>query len=105
MTCIQASIVKTLTHKFGDLCLFFWNPSKGDYLGLVWKPKALLTNSFSILDSRHALPLAHVSSGAASGAGPSESEKDSGVVVVNVAKIISEMIETAQGAIGDVIIR
>jgi hypothetical protein len=100
VTGIQAAVVTRLRERFGDSCLFFWNAAQGDLLGLVWKPKPhSQTQSFSILDSRHALPVAAMNTSLVTA-----SDRTNGVCVFNVAKVVSDMVESSEGTIADIII-
>jgi hypothetical protein len=106
VTCIQAAVVDSLRRRFGDIALFFWNAAKGDLLGIVWKPKAFLAHSFSILDCRNVLPIASTGSVAATAAAnTSDGGAKSDCVVMNITKIISDMVAASDGVIADIIIR
>jgi hypothetical protein len=104
VTCIQAAVVDSLRRRFGDIALFFWNAAKGDLLGIVWKPKAFLAHSFSILDCRNALPIASVNAATAA-ANTSDAGAKTDCVVMNITKIISDMVAASDGVIADIIIR
>ena len=79
--------------------MVFWNASRGDIIGLVWKPRSFLAPHFSILDSKDLLM---VPSLGAQNAASSDVTSNDGGAVINVAKIVSEILEIGQGLFGDI---
>ena len=86
---LQAEVLESLQEEFGHLALFFLNNLRGDQLGVRWKPSAFLPARFSMLQCRH-----HYISSGAGGAG--------GVMVLNAASVVAEMVNRANGLVESV---
>ena len=54
---VQEEIVTKLRKQFNDVALFFWDETAGDRLGVMLKPKAFITSTFSSTNSRRKISI------------------------------------------------
>ena len=100
-TSTQAAIVDSLRSHLRDLAVVFWNASRGDIVGLVWKPRAILSSPFSILDSKDLLLVPSLDDTRSTGGSSSSGAMDA-TSVVNIAKVLADVLEIGHGLFGDI---
>lgn len=86
---LQDDVISILRHNFHSIALFFWNHLDGREVQVVFKPRALAPQKFSIVKTRFMMP------------SPSEDDE----LVFNMQEGIAEMVNLADGLIEDVIQR
>ncbi len=88
---IQAETFEKLRIFVEPMAVLFWDEYRGDRIGLVWRPKMFLSNTFTVLQSRFKLAFSTVSN----------MNNKEFTMIPNTAEIINQLIEISNGIITD----
>lgn len=89
---VQAEIVDRLRARFGRMALFFWDCLQGREVGIVWRPRRFESQTLSILEARHKLPIEL-----------SLDSNDGGAfTVVNTTELMADILAACDGTIAEV---
>lgn len=86
---VQESIVKKLRYQFRDVAIFFWDETDGDRVGVMLKPSAFLTSTFSSTTARLRISV-------------TEESKTHSPVLSDISQIAMSMYATGGGCFSDI---
>lgn len=93
---LQTEVMQHLRANFHSQCLFFWNHLEGRNIYVVFRPKAMVPQKFSIMKTHHMLPQASSDSA-------EEAESGSDQLAFNTSEVVAEMMSIGRGLIDQVV--
>ena len=86
---VQEGIVKKLRCQFRDVAIFFWDESDGDRVGVMLKPRAFLSSTFSSTTARQKISI-------------TEESKTRCPALLDISQIAMSMYATGGGCFSDI---
>lgn len=112
---MQAEVMQHLRANFHSQCLFFWNHVEGRNIYVVFRPKILLPQKFSIMKTHHMIPLnimdnvhhndhnnEHNTNDEVSMSSGNNDNNSEPHLLINTTELVSEMMSIGRGLIDQV---
>ena len=93
---LQEEFIEKIRNEFQKEAFFFWNGLTGSELGLAWKPKLFMPKKLSILSSKNKVVISDQDN---------KDKNSDPITLPNIIEIITQIVESSEGLVVDVIVK